>query len=221
MSKTIANISIFVQAVVGQDIPSSWSTKTGRRSASAKWTVALPPSASTAFSLTRTSALSSNGRKSVTRTQMLSPRASSELNEQMLLIEIRQPMADEFNWADFVAIGFSHHIEIITKAKSLEARLFYIHESATRFWNKYVLRDYLKADLYNHRGTLPNNFTATMPSTKQTSRRNSGDAYVPLHFLFFTKVGNYLLKSKLSGPGIESSVIIYVIFFFFILALCY
>ena len=89
-----------------------------------------------------------------------------ELNEQMLLMEIRQPMADEFNWSDFIAIGFSHHIEIITKAKSLEARLFYIHESATRFWNKYVLRDYLKADLYNHRGTLPNNFTATMPSGK-------------------------------------------------------
>lgn len=42
--------------------------------------------------------------------------SDSELNEQMLLIEIRQPMADEFNWADFVAIGFSHHIEIITKA---------------------------------------------------------------------------------------------------------
>ena len=28
----------------------------------------------------------------------------------------RQPMADEFNWSDFIAIGFSHHIEIITKA---------------------------------------------------------------------------------------------------------
>ena len=90
-----------------------------------------------------------------------------ELDEQMLLIEIRQPMADEFNWSDFITIGFSHHIEIITKAKSLEARLFYIHESATRFWNKYTLRDYLKADLYNHRGTLPNNFTTTIPSTKQ------------------------------------------------------
>ena len=79
----------------------------------------------------------------------------------------RQPMADEFNWSEFVAIGFSHHIEIITKAKSLDVRLFYIHESATRFWNKYTLRDYLKADLYNHRGTLPNNFTTTIPSTKQ------------------------------------------------------
>ena len=59
--------------------------------------------------------------------------SDSELDEQMLLMEIRQPMADEFNWSDFVAIGFSHHIEIITKAKSLDARLFYIHESATRF----------------------------------------------------------------------------------------
>ena len=65
--------------------------------------------------------------------------SNSELNEQMLLIEIRQPMAGEFQWSDFIAIGFSHHIEIITKAKSLEARLFYIHESATRFWNSYPI----------------------------------------------------------------------------------
>ncbi len=90
----------------------------------------------------------------------------SELDEQLLLMEIRQPLADEFSWSDFVAIGFSHHIEIITKAKTLEARLFYIHESATHFWNKYTLRDYLKDDLYSHRGTLPNNFTDTMPSAK-------------------------------------------------------
>ncbi len=93
--------------------------------------------------------------------------SESELNENLLLVEIRQPMADEFNWSDFFAIGFSHHIEIMAKAKTLKARLFYIHESATRFWNKYTLRDYLKADLYNHRGTLPNNFTTTIPSAQQ------------------------------------------------------
>lgn len=91
----------------------------------------------------------------------------SELNEQLLLVEIRQPPAGEFDWSDFFAIGFSHHIEIISKAKTLEARQFYIHESATRFWNKYTLRDYLKEDLYGHRGTLPNNFTATMSSAQQ------------------------------------------------------
>ena len=89
------------------------------------------------------------------------------LNEKLLLAEIHQPLADEFNWSDFLSIGFSHHTEIISKAKTLEARLFYIHECATRYWSKYTLRDYLKADLYSHRGTLPNNFAQTLPDTKQ------------------------------------------------------
>ena len=89
------------------------------------------------------------------------------LDEKLLLSVIRQPLADEFNWSDFFSIGFSHHIEIISKAKTLEARLFYIHECAIRYWSKYTLRDYLKADLYSHRGTLPNNFAQTLPDTKQ------------------------------------------------------
>lgn len=89
------------------------------------------------------------------------------LDEKLLLSVIRQPLAGEFNWTDFLSIGFSHHTEIISKAKTLEARLFYIHECATRYWSKYTLRDYLKADLYSHRGTLPNNFAQTLPDTKQ------------------------------------------------------
>ena len=89
------------------------------------------------------------------------------LNEKLLLMTIHQPVADEFNWADFLSIGFSHHTEIIAKVKSLDARLFYIHECAIRYWNKYTLRDYLKADLYHHRGALPNNFAQTLPDKKQ------------------------------------------------------
>lgn len=45
--------------------------------------------------------------------------SESELNENLLLVEIRQPMAGEFSWSDFFAIGFSHHIEIMTKVKLL------------------------------------------------------------------------------------------------------
>ena len=90
-----------------------------------------------------------------------------ELNENLLFDEIRQPMAGEFDWRDFFAIGFSHHIEIMSKVKTLEARLFYIHQSATRFWNKYTLRDYIKADLYNNKGLLLNNFTSTIPNSQQ------------------------------------------------------
>ena len=89
------------------------------------------------------------------------------LNEKLLLVEIHQPLADECNCADFLSIGFSHHAEIIFKAKTLEVRLFYIHEYVTRYWSKYTLRDYLQADLYSHRGTLPNNFAQTLPDTKQ------------------------------------------------------
>lgn len=89
------------------------------------------------------------------------------LDEKLLLSVIRQPAAAEFNWSDFLSIGFSHHIEIIAKAKTLDARLFYIHECAVRYWSKYTLRDYLKSDLYSHRGTLPNNFAQTLPDTKQ------------------------------------------------------
>ena len=89
------------------------------------------------------------------------------LNVKLLLVEIHQPLADEFNWSDFLSIGFSHHTEIISKAKTLEARLFYIHECATRYWSKYTLRDYLKTDLYSHRGTFPNNFAQALPDTKQ------------------------------------------------------
>ena len=108
-----------------------------------------------------------NRQQMADENKIITVSGDTELDEQLLLTEIRQPLAGEFNWNDFIAIGFSHHIEIITKAKSLDARLFYIHESATRFWNKYTLRDYLKADLYNHKGTLPNNFTTTISNAKQ------------------------------------------------------
>lgn len=38
--------------------------------------------------------------------QALTAISNSELDELLLLAKIRQPMADKFNWSDFVAIGF-------------------------------------------------------------------------------------------------------------------
>ena len=132
--------------------------------------------------------------------------SESELNENLLLVEVRQPMADEFNWSDFFAIGFSHHIEIMAKAKTLEARLFYIHESATRFWNKYTLRDYLKADLYNHRGTLPNNFTSTIASAQQALK--AVNAFKDEYLLDFINVEElYTQDEDLNERVLEKSIV--------------
>jgi predicted nuclease of restriction endonuclease-like (RecB) superfamily len=89
------------------------------------------------------------------------------VDENMLLSVIWPPLAAEFNPTEFLQIGFSHHIEILSKTKTLDARLFYIHECAARFWSKYTLRDYLKADLYGKRGSMPNNFEQTMPNVRQ------------------------------------------------------
>ena len=65
--------------------------------------------------------------------------------------------------SDFLALSFSHHMEILSGAKPLEERLFYVHEAALRHFNLEQLRDSIKRDDFHHRGALPSNFMATIP----------------------------------------------------------
>lgn len=90
-----------------------------------------------------------------------------ELQYQALLSLNRSPMANDLDWHDFFALSFSHHMEIIFKTKTLEERAFYIHQAATLHWDKYMLRDNLKADLFHHQSQMPNNFAKAMPSPRQ------------------------------------------------------
>ena len=90
-----------------------------------------------------------------------------ELPYQALLSLNRSPMANDLDWHDFFALSFSHHMEIIFKTKTLEERAFYIHQAATLHWDKYMLRDNLKADLFHHQSQMPNNFAKAMPSPRQ------------------------------------------------------
>ena len=87
------------------------------------------------------------------------------IDETELLVQIRQPMGDEFSWIDFLRVPFTHHIIILRKLKSFDERAFYLHLCATRAWNKYALQDFIKQDLYKQRGNLPANFTETIPDT--------------------------------------------------------
>ena len=89
-----------------------------------------------------------------------------EVDGKKLLSVIRQPMADDMDWSKFLSIGFNHHIEIITKVKDVDARIFYIHECATRAWNKYTLREYIKSGLYEGSASLPNNFDSAISDSK-------------------------------------------------------
>ena len=84
------------------------------------------------------------------------------IDERFMLREIRQPVADELDWGDFLRVPFTHHVMILRKEKSPEGRAFYIHQCALHSWNKYVLRDYLNDNLFKESGHLPNNFSKTI-----------------------------------------------------------
>lgn len=60
-----------------------------------------------------------NRRPMADENKTLAAVSDSELDRHLLLMEIRQPTAGEFNWADFFAIGFSHHIENYNEGKDI------------------------------------------------------------------------------------------------------
>ncbi len=57
-----------------------------------------------------------------------------------------------------------------SKTSTVEERVFYIHQAATLHWDKYTLRNNLKADLFHHQSQMPNNFAATMPSARHAAK---------------------------------------------------
>lgn len=95
----------------------------------------------------------------------ISDNQVSVLPNELLAVN-RQPLAGDLDWHDFLSISFTHHCEILSKTKTVEERAYYIHQAATLHWDKYTLRDNLKADLYHHQSQMPNNFAKTMPSTR-------------------------------------------------------
>lgn len=88
------------------------------------------------------------------------------INTTQLLDINRQPMAGDLDLMDFFSISFTHHMEILAKTKTIEERVFYIHQTAIMSWDN-KLRDMLKADLFHHQAKMPSNFLQTMPK-KQT-----------------------------------------------------
>ena len=107
---------------------------------------------------------------------------SNSMNEKCGIIKKREldvlddslakwsPMASEINRDEFLGISFSHHMEILHKTKNIEEVLFCIHEAVVHQWDKYTLRDILKAGIPQPDHTAPNNFLQTMSSPRQAMK---------------------------------------------------
>ena len=67
----------------------------------------------------------------------------------------------------FFSIGFSHHILILSKVKSMGERKFYIQLCADLSLSVDALERKIAEDAYHNRGKMPNNFGVTIPDYKR------------------------------------------------------
>lgn len=88
---------------------------------------------------------------------------------QSLSLSKWQTMSAEF-CEDFFALSFSHHIAILSKAKDLEERLFYIHQASVNRWSLRELERQISLGTFHHQGSIPNNFPLTLPQPQLAFR---------------------------------------------------
>ena len=63
----------------------------------------------------------------------------------------------------FALVPWRHHVEIISKCKSIEEALFYINKTIEQGLSRAALVNCIKANLYEHQGKILNNFAEHMP----------------------------------------------------------
>ena len=70
---------------------------------------------------------------------------------------------DTFPITAFLNISFSHHVAIFRYAKTYDERKYYIQLAYNQRLKVDDLEEMIKAHVYNHRASLPNNFFKTIP----------------------------------------------------------
>jgi predicted nuclease of restriction endonuclease-like (RecB) superfamily len=94
-----------------------------------------------------------------------SDESPSVLIRQLPIGEISQETVDVMGAEDidaFLSVGFTHHIRIFTKCKSLGDRLYYIRRCAREHMTVIQLERSLAANEHLHVGAISNNFAKTL-----------------------------------------------------------
>ena len=94
---------------------------------------------------------------------------------------------DEFFHQTGGKIPWRHHVEIMTKSKTLNEAHFYITETIENGWGREVLALQIKTNLYQRQGKAINNFKYTLPAAQSDlAEQTLKDPYV-FDFLTLTK----------------------------------
>lgn len=93
-----------------------------------------------------------------------SPDASGELDSE---INSAKSKLSDIPIAAFFSIGFSHHILILSKTKSIQERNYYVQLCAELKLSHEDLARKISEDTFHNQGKMPNNFNAAIPDNKQ------------------------------------------------------
>ena len=64
----------------------------------------------------------------------------------------------------FALVPWRHHVEIITKCKSIEEAVFYLGQTIEKGLSRSALINCIKANLFEHQGKIINNFSEHLPA---------------------------------------------------------
>lgn len=64
----------------------------------------------------------------------------------------------------FALVPWGHHVDIITKCKSIDEALFYVGKTIEQGLSRDALINCIKANLYEHQGKIVNNFSNHLPA---------------------------------------------------------
>ena len=64
----------------------------------------------------------------------------------------------------FALIPWKHHVEIVTKSKSIEEALFYVAKTISGNWSRNTLINCIQSDLYHTSGGAITNFSDKLPA---------------------------------------------------------
>lgn len=85
-------------------------------------------------------------------------QAGAELNTEIHLQDDREfPLP-------FALVPWRHHVEIITKCKSINEAMFYVSKTIEQGLSRDALLNCIKAKLYDHQGKIVNNFADHLPA---------------------------------------------------------
>ena len=89
----------------------------------------------------------------------------------------------------FGRIPWFHHVQIISKCKTLDEALFYIERVVEEGWSRSRLESQIAANLFSSQGTAITNFSSTLPGTQsQLAKEILKDPY---HFDFLSMNEEY------------------------------